>query len=260
MFPLGSVLLPTGILPLHVFEERYRAMVRDCIAADEPEFGVVLIARGSEVGGGEVRMPIGTVARILEVQQFPDGRSALITAGVRRFEVVDWLPDDPYPRAEVIDLFDSDPTDELAEMHANNLTLLRRVLALKAELGDDASPSTIELDDDPVVGGYQLCVVAPFGPADHYRLLAAPDALSRARIAHELLVDERAVCAFRLAELASGSPTGVDPFGDLPRFESTLGDDAVDESAGTDATNMPGEDATDRGPDTEPNPDGDDRG
>jgi Lon protease-like protein len=63
MFPLGTVLLPGGVMPLHVFEPRYRQMIKDCMASDA-EFGVTLIERGSEVGGGDVRSEVGTVARI----------------------------------------------------------------------------------------------------------------------------------------------------------------------------------------------------
>ena len=66
MFPLGTVLLPTGILPLHVFELRYRRMIEECLAADTPEFGVVMIERGREVGGGDQRSHVGTVARIVQ--------------------------------------------------------------------------------------------------------------------------------------------------------------------------------------------------
>ena len=78
MFPLGSVLFPHAALPLHVFEPRYRALVEDCLAG-EPDFGVVLIERGSEVGGGETCFGVGTVTRIVEAGQFPDGRYALVT-------------------------------------------------------------------------------------------------------------------------------------------------------------------------------------
>ena len=65
MFPLGTVLFPTGVLPLRVFEPRYRHMLDDLLPGTR-EFGVVLIERGSEVGGGEVRSGVGTIARILE--------------------------------------------------------------------------------------------------------------------------------------------------------------------------------------------------
>ena len=96
MFPLGTVLFPGALLPLHVFEERYRQLVKDCLAG-EPEFGVVLIDRGHEVGGGDVRREVGTVARILEVAELPDGRYFLQAAGVRRIRVQAWLDDAPYP-------------------------------------------------------------------------------------------------------------------------------------------------------------------
>ena len=102
MFPLGTVLLPSLLLPLHVFEPRYRTLVDDCVAGDG-EFGVVLIERGSEVGGGDVRTDVGTVARILEVERFDDGRFAVAAVGTRRIRVERWLDDDPYPRAEVHD-------------------------------------------------------------------------------------------------------------------------------------------------------------
>src|ERR1700716_2301802 len=73
MFPLGNVLFPHAQLSLHVFEPRYRALAEACLAGDG-EFGVVLIERGSEVGGGDTRFSIGTVARIVAAGRLPDGR------------------------------------------------------------------------------------------------------------------------------------------------------------------------------------------
>jgi len=102
MFPLGTVLVPGMVLPLHVFEPRYRQMVDDCMAADRT-FGVVLIERGSEVGGGDVRTDIGTRAGIVRAEQQPDGRWGLIAVGLRRIRVDRWLPDAPYrgPRSAI---------------------------------------------------------------------------------------------------------------------------------------------------------------
>ena len=85
MVPLGTVLVPTAGLPLHVFEPRYRALVNDCLAGDR-EFGVVLIERGSEVGGNDVRTSVGTVARIVEAAELPAGRWAIGAVGVRRVD------------------------------------------------------------------------------------------------------------------------------------------------------------------------------
>ena len=82
MFPLGTVLVPGGGLPLHIFEERYRQMVRDVLAVDGPaEFGVVLIMRGTEVGGGDERADVACVARILDAEVSSDGRYGLLTGG-----------------------------------------------------------------------------------------------------------------------------------------------------------------------------------
>src|SRR5258706_4352154 len=126
MFPLGSVLFPSLVLPLNVFEPRYRTLVHDCLAGD-PEFGVVLIERGSEVGGGDVRTQVGTVARMLQCEELPDGRFTLLTVGTHRFRVNAWLPDDPYPLADV-DLWpdpdDGDPA--LAPAAATAVSMLRR--------------------------------------------------------------------------------------------------------------------------------------
>lgn len=203
MFPLGTVLVPSAGLPLHVFEPRYRALVRDCLAGDR-EFGVVLIERGSEVGGQDVRTDGGTVARILDAAELPDGRWALATVGVRRIRVREWLPDDPYPLAEVEDWPDPEPTEGYADALAQCLTLLRRALALAAEAGDATAPATIELTDDPVLAGYQAAAVAPLGPLDRHALLVAvsPDA----RVAHlgELLADAIDVLGLRLGASDQG--------------------------------------------------------
>ena len=100
MFPLGTVLFPHAALPLHIFEERYRALVETCLRGDG-RFGVVLIERGYEVGGGDARFGVGTIARIVEAARTPDGRYLLATVGTDRFRIKKWLDDDPFPRAEI---------------------------------------------------------------------------------------------------------------------------------------------------------------
>ena len=201
MFPLGSVLVPGMILPLHVFEPRYRALVRDCLAGDR-EFGVVLISRGSEVGGGDVRTDVGTMARMLRVDETPDGRYAVGAVGVRRIRVDAWLDDDPYPRAEVSDWPDPEPDDEGApgaDLVDEVARLLRRTAALGAELGDPSPPVDLALSDDPLVAGYQATAVAPLGPADRQALLAAASPGERLEHLRRLLVDAVEVLDARLA-------------------------------------------------------------
>jgi ATP-dependent Lon protease len=185
MFPLGTVLVPGMVLPLHVFEDRYRRLVRDCLAG-ERSFGVVLIERGSEVGGGDVRTDVGTVARIVRADELPDGRFALVAVGVRRLRVTAWLDDDPYPRAEVEDWPDAgDDRDAIAAARADLgpdgevTALLRRGAALLTELGEAAAPVDVELADDPGLASFQAVAVAPLGLLDRQALLAAPSAGAR---------------------------------------------------------------------------------
>src|SRR5947209_5733994 len=196
MFPLGTVLFPGVAMPLHVFEPRYRALTHHCLDGDG-RFGVVLIERGSEVGGGDERVSVGTRARIVEAAELPDGRWLLIVVGVERVAVRRWLPDDPYPQAEIEVLPEAPPGPEAAERVATVERLLRRALALKAELGEPAAAATVELDADPAVAAYQAAGVAPLGPFDRQRLLeqAGPD--DRLALLASALADEVSVLAQR---------------------------------------------------------------
>jgi uncharacterized protein len=198
MFPLGSVLFPGTGLPLHVFEERYRQLVRDCLAG-EPEFGVVLIERGSEVGGDDVRTDLGTVARIIEATELPDGRWAIGCIGIRRIRVTAWLDDEPYPRAEVVDVTEPEPGPGYATSLEEAVAVLRRTLALKAELGEAAVAATVELIDDPLVAGFQAAAAAPLGPLDQQRVLGVDDPDERVTLLRDLLADAAELLEARLA-------------------------------------------------------------
>ncbi len=100
MFPLSGVLFPHASLPLHVFESRYRVMLRECLETDR-RFGVVLIERGSEVGGGDQRSSLGTRGVVVAAAALPDGRLLVEVQGEARIRIDEWLPDDPYPQALV---------------------------------------------------------------------------------------------------------------------------------------------------------------
>lgn len=198
MFPLGTVLVPSLGLPLHVFEPRYRALVQHCLGGNG-EFGVVLIERGSEVGGDDVRSDVGTVAGLLDPVELGDGRWTLTAVGLRRLRVQAWLPDDPYPRAEVEDWPDPDPGLGHDELLERVLARLRRTLALASEAGDAEAPATIELTDDPVLAGHQAAAVAPIGALDRQRLLRAESPEERLEQLDALLVDAAEVLELRLA-------------------------------------------------------------
>ena len=202
MFPLGTVLFPSLVLPLHIFEPRYRALIHDVLAGDQEadrEFGVCLIERGSEVGGGDVRVGVGTVARVHEASELPDGRWAVITVGVRRMRVDAWLPDDPYPRAEVSDLPDPIPDGHQLDLLPEVEGRLRAALAKVAELGGTATPATFELSDDPVLASHQMSALAPIATIDQQSLLAAESVGMRLASLHAALGDAIEVLDLRLA-------------------------------------------------------------
>lgn len=100
LFPLATVLFPKQVLPLHIFEERYKTMIGRCIEEGAP-FGVVLIRSGNQVGGDAVPHDVGTTARIARVQRLPDGKINLITLGRDRFRVLSLDRSQPYLTGDV---------------------------------------------------------------------------------------------------------------------------------------------------------------
>jgi Lon protease-like protein len=190
IFPLGTVLFPYALLPLHVFEPRYRVMMRHVLAGDR-EFGVVLIERGSEVGGGDARFDIGTVARVVQAAELPDGRYAVSTVGLRRLRVRRWLEDDPYPRAE-IETLDEPPASPAAALARDRVAALITQLAGLARRIDARVGDPPVLDADPVRASYEAAAVAPIGPLDALKLLASDDAAVRLELLATML-DERVV-------------------------------------------------------------------
>jgi len=200
MFPLGTVLFPHAVLPLHIFEERYRALVETCLRGDG-RFGVVLIERGYEVGGGDSRFDVGTVARIVEAARTPDGRYLLATIGTDRLRIKKWLDDDPFPRAEIDVLGEPKRVPDGAGARRDDVQrLLGRVLAMSAELGDRAAPvGAAALDDDPVKASYEAAARAPLGPLDAQRLLELDDPGERFERLESMLTDAAEVLELRLA-------------------------------------------------------------
>ncbi len=177
LFPLRSVLFPTMVLPLHVFEPRYRTMVHDLLEGDG-RFGVVMIERGSETGGEDQRSSYGTVARIVESEEYPDGRWGLITVGVERFRVSSWLEDDPYPKAEVELWPDADADDVDPERFAEVEHRFRRCMALASEMGIDTGPLPDSITPCGL-GTMQLAALLPVGPHDKQRLLGVAGCTER---------------------------------------------------------------------------------
>ena len=175
MFPLTTVLLPAMPLPLRIFEERYLKLLGDLLGEETPEFGVVLIARGPAVGGGEKRMDVGTIASVTNIgttEQF----YGLESVGSRRFRVNAWLPDDPYPLADIDFIPDLIWDDTLMPARVHLESKVRQLLAFASEFGDLQYGPDVEFSDDPMEACWQLAGVLPVGELDQLNLLGSQSA------------------------------------------------------------------------------------
>jgi Lon protease-like protein len=207
MFPLESALLPGEDLPLRIFEPRYQTMVADCMRSTEPRFGVVLISRGREVGGGDVRGDVGVLARITECVKTGAGRYALRCRTAERIRVCDWLSDDPYPRA-MARLWPDEPGESVSE--AQILDIEDRMMALLKRIADVEGavlPSRDVLlgagradSDDAGQRLYALASRLPIGAADRYAVLSAPSAAERRAALSEALDSVAAIVEFHLSD------------------------------------------------------------
>ena len=196
MFPLGTVVFPYSGVPLRVFESRYLELV-DRVLEEKSSFGTVLIERGFEVGGGDVRSPIGTRLRVLAHQDLEGGHQAIVAAGVERVRVVEWLADDPHPWAMV------EPMEECAgdvgSLRSEVCSRLERLLAMASELGADTADIELDVGDDEVAASYQLSALIPVTPLDSYALLAAPGPRQRLELAVSMLDDQIELIRLQLA-------------------------------------------------------------
>jgi Lon protease-like protein len=154
LFPLNTVLFPGQVLPLHIFEDRYRLMIRQCLAETKP-FGVVLIRRGREVGETAEPYMVGTVAYIKESTHLPDGTMNIVSVGTERFRIHRLIHDQPYLRGEVeiFPMIESADADTVATLARRVRHLVVRYIELIAE----AAGLRIKVDtvpDTPQKVGY----------------------------------------------------------------------------------------------------------
>jgi len=178
MFPLSTVLFPGAQLPLHVFEPRYQALVRDVLDGDG-RFGIVLISRGHEIGGGDERTSVGTVVTVQHHQPLADGHALLLVAGVERIRVVRWLPDAPYPVALVEPAPEPAVDPAALELEAT-FAAVRRARGLWSEVRDaPALEASVVLGPDPFDAAWLCCALSPLGLFDAQRLLEQDDPVAR---------------------------------------------------------------------------------
>ncbi|MEI8126275.1 MAG: LON peptidase substrate-binding domain-containing protein [Actinomycetota bacterium] len=185
MFPLSTVVFPHQKIPLHVFEPRYQRLVDD-INAREGRFGICLIARGSEVGGGDERVSTGTLMQLENVVPFNDGRFMIVASGIERVVVEEWLSDEPYPQARVRlrPGFDV-PIDP--EILRTTEQAVRSLRSLQSEMdADSAMVHNCEMASALGVRAWQLCSMAPMATLDQLKLLTEDCCDERLRLLAEI--------------------------------------------------------------------------
>ncbi|MQA95910.1 MAG: peptidase S16 [Streptosporangiales bacterium] len=206
LFPLGTVLFPGLVLPLHVFEERYRRLMDDLLelpADEDRRFGVVAIELGHEVGESSTRRmaAVGCTAEIQGVNRYEDGRFDVVAVGGRRFRVERVADPAPYLTADVTHLPDvaGDGVGPLAE---SVLRLFRGYAARLETLGGEIQMPD-ELPDDPIRLSYAVAAAMIADQPDKQRLLEAETAAERLTGTRELLRRELRVLS-RLRTLPAG--------------------------------------------------------
>lgn len=193
MFPLSVVLLPGAALPLHIFEDRYRALMHDLLAADDAmRFGIPPILRGREVGGGDERCETATVVHAIDPRVAADGRFTLVAAAVGRVEITEWLPDDPYPQALVRPL-----VDNVEWSRAVGLDHLAQRAREIARLAGVDLPADLNLVEDPAAVSFALGALLPIADLDRLALLRSRDPMERCRLLLTAMDDAEAVLKFR---------------------------------------------------------------
>jgi uncharacterized protein len=191
IFPLGAVLFPGLVLPLHVFEERYRHLMRDLLAGEKPHrFGVVSIELGHEVGSGAARRlaAVGCTAEVRDVQEHDDGRYNIVTTGGARFRVEDVDDSLDYLQADVTMLPEEDGRgagSAVAPVSAQFRRYCERLIAHGAEI-----TALEELPSEPLALSYLVAASIVLDRSDKQRLLRAEHAAARLRLEYDLLKRE----------------------------------------------------------------------
>ena len=188
MFPLGSVLLPSAPLQLHVFEPRYQILLNETLE-DDRSFGVALIVRGHEVGGGDERAMVGTLARVEAFSRFDDGRAALVARGQERIRITDWVSDDPYPQALVATMVDPPPVADDRNLLDSVMQALGSMLDAARRTGRVQGNPERSWPDDPVRASWELADALPIGSLDKQAILEAVSVAERLELLGDRIRD-----------------------------------------------------------------------
>jgi Lon protease-like protein len=191
LFPLNIVLFPGMVLPLRIFEPRYRLMMKRCLEGDR-QFGVALINEGDEVGGPADPFSTGTLAEISGYELMPDGQIMLVCVGVRRFKIHRDVPGEPYAQAEVEILEEGDPAATIdAHLLESSTSTLEKYLTALANVTN----LSITVPDEglsPIDLSYLMAATLQVDNPQKQELLEALDVTTRLEMVLAMLETEYA--------------------------------------------------------------------
>ena len=176
LFPLNVVLMPGTPMPLHIFEERYKQMVNECLDS-ETEFGMVLADEDGTRG-------VGCTARIVElVQRFEDGRMVILVEGSRRFKLNNIMTGKPYYVGEV-DYLEDGPDDDVSSLAEECVALLERVV-------EAATEGSVDIEIEPPYRNLSFAVAGriDFDLETRQQILELPTEKGRLEKVKELLTE-----------------------------------------------------------------------
>lgn len=199
LFPLRTVLVPGLVLPLHIFEPRYRLMIK--MLADGPEedrgFGVVALRPGSRGESRDCLYPVGTMARLAEITELEDGRYDVVTVGAGRFQIGSLVAGMPFQQADVRMLAEPTGMAEesvmLADLAGEAAALLIAYRRRIATWGVIEVPEISHLPTDPTALSYLVAAALVVDLSVHQWLLAKPTTADRLAAECKLLRSELAM-------------------------------------------------------------------
>ncbi len=189
LFPLPLVLLPNEFLPLHIFEPRYQQMLKD-VALEKNMFGVSYFNPTEEFVEKPPVGSIGCAAEVREVQTMPDGRSNVVTVGVARFVLIDYISDGaPYLVGDV-EFFEDDAEDEkvLNPLADEVFALFRRVALAAHKLGGERGAFPDVQQTEPQALSFLVTAAFNLEPDLKYQLLETRSTIERMKKLKEILV------------------------------------------------------------------------
>ena len=213
LFPLGTVLFPKQLLPLHIFEERYKLMIGECLE-DSRTFGVVLTKQGREVGEAAVPFDVGTTARILDMQPLAQGRMGLRTVGERPFRILEVTQKQPYMRAMVeFPEYEQGGAGDLESLVGSVREQFSAHLDILSSLAEREQP-VLDLGVDPESLSYLVASVISIEMPEKQRLLELDQAVDRLRLEASILTRENRALQtlIYLRDQAKKEPSSGDGF------------------------------------------------